>query len=312
MDNNFDIFMNNLVNYCEGVTGNFFCEAFNQIYPFTTENISGYIDEFDLKDKSLLTVGSSCDQIINAILYGCTDITLLDINPYVKYYYYLKVACMLNLDEDEFLKFFRYKDYPKVFEDNENAFDINVYNRIKGTLRLLDYESYLMWDELFNSMNPHKIRIRLFYMDENRTDVIVKCNKYLSSSDLYNKVKKIITKVKVKFICGDVTNVKLDRKYYNIWLSNIACYQNTNGIKKMTDNMMKYLDDNGRLLLSYLYKTTPDTPYRLGWQDIYDLDKIRETLSEYKISMHTFISVDGFKFKVNSIKDSIFVCENSF
>ena len=26
--------------------------SFNKIYPFTTENISGYIDLFDLKDKS--------------------------------------------------------------------------------------------------------------------------------------------------------------------------------------------------------------------------------------------------------------------
>lgn len=300
----------NFINLCKGMYIDEFNKGFQQLFPFTTENIAGYIDEFALSDKSLLTVGSSCDQIINAILYGCTDITLIDINPYVKYYYYLKVACMLNLEEDEFLRFFRYKDYPKVFQDNKNTFDINIFNRIKGTLRLLDYESYLVWNKLFNMVNPHEIRIRLFYMDENRTNVIVKCNKYLSSSDLYNKVKKIIVKVKVKFICGDVTDVKLNRKYKNIWLSNIACYLNTNSIKLLTDNMMKYLDDNGRLLLSYLYKTTPDVPYSLGWQDIYNSDKIRETLVEYKLNMHTFISIDGLKFSDDSIKDSIFICEN--
>ena len=41
-------------------------DRFKLIYKFTTENISGYIKEFDFKNKSLLTVGSSGDQVINA------------------------------------------------------------------------------------------------------------------------------------------------------------------------------------------------------------------------------------------------------
>ena len=36
-------------------------DRFKLIYKFTTENISGYIKEFDFKKKSLLTVGSSVD-----------------------------------------------------------------------------------------------------------------------------------------------------------------------------------------------------------------------------------------------------------
>ena len=39
-----------------------------KIYPFTTENINGYINNFNLYDSSLLTVGSSGAQVINAIL----------------------------------------------------------------------------------------------------------------------------------------------------------------------------------------------------------------------------------------------------
>ncbi len=39
---------------------------FEEIYYFTTENIAGCIDFFDLKDKSLLTVGSLGNKIINA------------------------------------------------------------------------------------------------------------------------------------------------------------------------------------------------------------------------------------------------------
>ena len=77
-------------------------KEFDQIYPFTTENIAGYIDYFDLKDKSLLTVGSSGDQVFNAALKDVKTVTLLDINSYTKYYYYLKEASILELSMSEF------------------------------------------------------------------------------------------------------------------------------------------------------------------------------------------------------------------
>ena len=96
---------------------------FEDIFPFTTENIAGYIDYFDLQDKSLLTVGSSGDQIINAAFKGAKDITLLDINPYAKYYYYLKAAGILELNLTDFNEFFRYNDYPKVFKYNKKVFE---------------------------------------------------------------------------------------------------------------------------------------------------------------------------------------------
>ena len=63
--------------------------TFDNLYSFTTENINGYINKFDLKDKSLLTVGSSSDQVLNAHFLGCNDITLIDINEFTKDLYFL-------------------------------------------------------------------------------------------------------------------------------------------------------------------------------------------------------------------------------
>ncbi len=99
-----------------------------KIYPFATENVSGYIGEFKLKDKSLLTVGSSGDQAINAVLRNCKDITLYDIAPESLYYYYLKCAGLICLNKDEFLEFFRRRDYTRNAHDNPNAFNIESYN----------------------------------------------------------------------------------------------------------------------------------------------------------------------------------------
>jgi len=306
----FNIVLNNVIKRCNGliVEDSAFCKGFSTIYPFTTENISGYLDLFNLKDKSLLTVGSSGDQVINAVLDGCRDITVLDINPYTKFYYYLKVACILELDIELFLKFLRYVDYPRVFKYNDDyVFDKEVFNKIKSTLRLLDYESYLFWDELFQLYDSYDIRNRLFSNDEGRNDVIIGCNKYLQNNELYNEIREKLKKIDIDFIISDIFKVELDRKYDNIWLSNIGTHISRHFTKIMVDKMVDYLDMDGKLLISYLYSTTKDTKYEEGWASIYDLDKTFEILDEYKPELISFLGVNGIKFKDSNMKDSVLI-----
>ena len=133
----FEYLLVNAIGRCNGEHVEMFERDFSLLYPFTTENILGYIHLFNL-DK-LLTVGSSGDQVLSAIISGAKKIDVLDVNPYTRYYYYLKVACLLELGLSEFLLFLRYKDYPKVFKDNQEVFNLSLYNKIKVALRLLDY-----------------------------------------------------------------------------------------------------------------------------------------------------------------------------
>ena len=70
--------------------------VFTDVYTFTTENISGYFPSLDLKDKSLLTVGSSGDQAFNAILCGAGKVTVMDISPYAEGFIKLKRDMILN------------------------------------------------------------------------------------------------------------------------------------------------------------------------------------------------------------------------
>ena len=56
---------------------------FQSGYAFTTENISGYISNMDIKNKSVLTLGSSCDQVFNCLLLDAKDVTIFDINKTV-------------------------------------------------------------------------------------------------------------------------------------------------------------------------------------------------------------------------------------
>ena len=280
---------------------------FYQIYPFATENISGYIDLFNLKDKSLLTTGSSGDQIINAILKGCKNITLLDINPYAKFYFYLKMTCILELTREELLEFLRFCDYPKVFKDNKNVFNIETYNKIKDTLRLIDYESYLFWDELFQTFKPFDIRERLFSNDEGRDSEVIGCNPYLQSNYFYEETRNRIKKVVPNFMTEDIFKAKINKKYDNIWLSNIGAYLSHGQIKHMTVKFSRLLNKDGMMLISYLFQTTQNTKYLDYWAPIYNLEKTFNVLKEYYPYLEEFIGVRGLKFEEEDMKDSALI-----
>lgn len=310
MDNNFNIILNTAIKQTQGTV--IYNEAsnkgFGKIYPFTTENISGYINLFNLKDKSLLTVGSSGDQVINAILKDCKDVTILDINPYTKYYYFLKMACILELKISELLQFLRYKDYPKVFKNNDDVFNIETFNKIKNTLRLLDYESYLFWDELFQSYPMNEIRLNLFEQDEYRTEIITKCNPYLQSTVLYDETKEKIKNVKITFINGDIFKTELNQTYDNIWLSNIGTHIPRRFLKIMTDKTSKHLNKEGKMLISYLYETTKDSIYQQDWCPIYNLDKTFEILDEYNPELISFTGITNFAFNSKKMtNDSVLI-----
>ena len=299
----FDTVLNDAINMCYGRV---YKNEFDLIYPFTTENISGYIDKFNLINKSLLTVGSSSDQAINAIFNGCSDISVVDINPYTKFYYYLKVACLIELDLDEFLKFLRFKDYPKVFNDNKEVFNKEIYDKIKITLRLLDYESYLFWDELFNTFSSIDIR-NLFSNDEYRTNVIKYCNKYLKNIESYEITRAKIKSIRPNFIEGNLFDIVINKKFDNIWLSNIGTYIKVDDLKKLIDKLVLLLNKNGLILISYLYDTTINSEYKPNFKEIYNLEKTLDILKEYGVKLSSFIGVQGIEFMEHRIKDSILV-----
>ncbi len=313
MSEEFNRILLDAIRTCDGqITENIaFTRGFSKLYPFTTENIAGYIDLFELKNKSLLTVGSSLDQTLNAILRDCKDITVLDINEYTKYYYFLKCAALQTLTRLEFLEYFRFKDYPKVFKDNKNVFKKESYYKLQGTLRLLDYESYLYWDELFQTNSPKKIRLNLFSQDEDRNSVIIGCNPYLQSDESYYQLRKKILSTKTKFITADIFNTDLSSYYDNIWLSNICTHinkkENIEDIRKLVALTANKLTSKGKLLISYLWDTTNNTKYQDDWQPIYDIETMRHLLKDYPFSLEEFQGIRALRFKEESYHDAVLI-----
>lgn len=308
MNNNFDNILNSAINRCSGNYDNTFSYSrFNELYPFTTENINGYINEFDLDNKSLLTVGSSSDQIINSIYFNCKDVTVIDICPYTKYYFYLKKAALLELDYVDFFYFFCYKNYPSFFRDNNNAFNIECFNKFNSLLKEINNEAYLFWNELFNKFTPLDIRKNLFNMDEDNVFTLRNTNAYLNNKFTFNEIKDKIRDVNPKFIYGDIAKVEINDTFDNIWFSNIGTYLHTLDLKSLVEKYDNNLNLDGKMLICYLYETVRNIGYFKDWATIYNLDKTYEVLGDYISDFVSFIGVKGILHDDTSIKDSILV-----
>ena len=281
---------------------------FYNIYPFTTENISGYIDNFNLNGNSLLTVGSSGDQIFNAVLMGINDVAQVDINPFAKYYYYLKMACIIELNMDEFLLFLRYKNYPKAFKDNVLVFNEYIFIKIRDTLKCINYDSFMFWDNLFQLYPRDIVRDHLFSIDEREDKFIKSCNLYLSDDKVYNKLRNRVKNIEPTFINGDIFEADIDKKFDNIWLSNIATYGlSYEQIQGLFLKYSNYLNMDGTLLLSYLYDTTINSKYNDNWEAIYNIKKILDMFKEYNLDIKSFKGIYDIIHDINRIKDSVLI-----
>ena len=224
-----------------------------RLYPFTNENIDSYMQFFNLKDKSLLTVGSSSDQAINASLAKCRDITICDICPLTEYFYYLKLASLLILDREDFLNFLC-KNQRNVGY-NRHLLTKKTFNIIKNTLKSLNYESYYIWEYIFSNYSKKDIN-ELFRHDINDIKNIIYCNRYLKNDYNYIHTRESIMNTSVNFINEDITKLSVNKSFGNIWLSNVAQNLFSQDIKMMIDNCNRLLDNNGKMLLCYFWNTS--------------------------------------------------------
>lgn len=285
-----------------------YTSEFSKIYTFTTENISGYIDYFDFENKSLLTVGSSGDQILNAFFNGARDITLFDINEYAEYYVYLKIAAVLSLSYKEFKLFF-FKHGLSPFERNRCMFSKVLFRKIKDNLRILDYESYLFFDELFSVYDEHIIRERLFDDDEDRNKVIKGFNNYLKDEESYNKLKSIISKIYFNYISGNIFEDNINRRFDNILLSNLCTITSLDSLKQLLDKLdANNLNNNGSILIGYLWNARIDSDrYKEDWKEIYKMTIVRKYLKDYITEAHDVIGSRDILWEENEKTDLVLI-----
>ena len=211
------------------------------MYNFTTENLSGYLVEFDVKGKNVLTVTSSGDQLINLCLLGASNVDCFDSNRNAYYMTSLKIAAIKALSYEEFLTYFSSCeregvekissdgilgtiDMPVEFGKNPNYLSFELYTKIRP---FLDSNSSLFFDKLYEEFKKQGMQLKeskeIFHKSSKQS--AIKNNLYLANEFNYYLVRQKIDNIKYNFYTLDIFEIdKLPSKYDVVMLSNIYDY----------------------------------------------------------------------------------------
>lgn len=140
-------------------------EKFKKVYPFTTENIAGYMHNLDLTGKKVITVTGSGDHALNAILRGSTDITCFDVNPHSKDYSRDKIDAILSLSYEDFIRYLLLDNQLKSKYDLEFKY-YNPDSKKRCNLYLSREEFYRLKSLLAS--------VSIRFIDANITDLKIK------------------------------------------------------------------------------------------------------------------------------------------
>ena len=288
-------------------------DLYMRIYSFTTENINGYLDLFNFKNRNLLTVGSSGDQVLNGYYKGCQDITLLDINPFAKYYVYLKIAAIMALDYNEFIEFFfRWID----MKYNVRRYNSYGFKKLSSILKTLDYDSYCFFEYLLNNYTRNKISDYLMIDDQDNNSLVIKqINNYLQSEDSYNKFKNILKDINFNFINQNIFNFQSNTKYDNIFLSNLCSikglnlYQFRDLLTKLKENNLSI---NGSMLIAYLWNMDFNSnEINFEWKQVYNMPATRFLLEDFITEYYNITGIDDITFNRNLKSDLVMIYKKS-
>lgn len=269
-------------------------EKFNSIYLFTTENIAGYMKDLDLTNKRIITVTGSSDHIINAILKGCTDITTFDINYLSKYYMDLKLSAIKSLSYKEFIDFLLY--------DTNKTLSYEIINKLE-----MNKESKEFWLKELSKYNNDGKKIKesglfnLKYFDiKNKKE----CNLYLNEEN-YDIIKNRLDSININFIYTNLKDLKIDKKYDYMFLSNISDYIDTFYENNYLSNYKKLID-KFMINVKYIYFAYV---YDINKKDkrsvIDDINEVKSVFKNFEIKKFKTSLIN----KGNNTEDAVFIKE---
>jgi len=188
------------------------------MYIFATESVSEYYKKINIKDKRILTVSGSGDQVLGAYYAGAKEVTAYDINKNSKHILNLKIVSLKNLTYTEFLGFFG------IIKNKE--FDYNTYKKIRNKL---PDTTRNFFDELYklHKNNGRKLRNSesIFRQREKLDTSPREINDYLKNEKSFLRLRKILEEKKPAFVRKGVNELsKLRGRYDILNLSNIPNY----------------------------------------------------------------------------------------
>ena len=256
--------------------GNITEPYFYRIYPFTNENLNAYFSQLDLKDKKILTVGSSGDQILYALLNDASDITCMDISPYAKFFIDLKIASIRAFDFKEFRKFF---NFAKKSNDIISSY---LYSKVS---HFMPEDSKYFWDNIFLEFD----KVAKFANSH-----IILSDHYASDEEQFKRIKEKLNRdFSLRFINTDIKDIipLIDNERFDaIFLSNVYDYvdewsdvDKQVGFSNLTfhsdqqrqffnicNDFMNLLNPNGVLQVDYAYDNMHLNSLKYMFSSVFD------------------------------------------
>ena len=206
---------------------------FDPSYLWTNEDMKLYPKE-NLKEKNILTITSSGDHALNAILNGGSIIDSFDVNQFSKYVSALKIAM---------IKKYGYYDFFKRMDWIENMESLNLNSKeniIDSIREYLSHDEYLFW----STFEYLRINNKVNFNDVINVYGSLKNNAYTDAFS-YNKLKRNLKKAKITYYDSDIMDIEksVNKKYDRVFLSNVLEYVlASNGprfVNNYNDAMMK-------------------------------------------------------------------------
>lgn len=217
-------------------------------YPFSNERVGVMFKSISTGCDSALIMGSSFDQVLNALYNGVTSVTSIDANLFTKYYSDYKIAAIKNLEYNEF------KD---AFINSYTLYSPEIYHKI---FKDLDAESQAFWGEVFLNQEHHfgTYSATIFRTDVKKQDI--KSEFYLNPL-AYLKMQQILKNgdYKINYITAefsDFPEMLQDKSFELITLSNVYQYLPKETFKTVVDSLYKNnLSEGGKLQIAYFYQS---------------------------------------------------------
>ncbi len=202
------------------------------IYTHSNECLSNLFDNFDVRDKRVLTVLSSSDQLFNCLIRDCFSVDTYDINKLTKYFYYLRKWNII----------YNGKFYLPC--SITGTFIYNILNKVSVSSPS-EEEAYKYWS-MFIRKFPGFLYKYLFY-----TGVRDNYSFDFSLDDLKDK----LSSYDLSFKCLDMgSSVDISSKYDVVITSNISEYfvDDLEKISNYKNNLDKIIDSNGCVISSHM------------------------------------------------------------
>lgn len=261
--------------------------AIGRLYSFSNEDLTSFFKNMDVSGKSVLTVGSSGDQVLSAIMSGASRITLVDANPMSLPYTELKLAAAKILSFEEFKKYFT----------REHIFDHKYYAKVSHDLSPRSRE---FWDEIMLNTSDYQdaffknIFQQQLFMESGRDHM-----SYFKSEQNFLKLKENIPNCDVDFICAEFNQFpsKITDKYDLIMLSNLVtyldCYQR---FWYITKKLSRNLRLDGKMQVNYEF----DKSYK-------KFESMLDSAEDYLDSAEDMETIERFRKEISEREKSCLV-----